>query len=72
MIAPDDSTRCIIPRDAMRCAAVVRRRERERQTERGGKRRVGASRTGIPWPAKKGSRGAISGTATASPMPMAV
>jgi hypothetical protein len=71
LIAPDDSTRCVIPRDAMRCCRA-QERERDRQTERGGKRRVGASRTGIPWPAKKGSRGAISGTATASPMPMAV
>jgi hypothetical protein len=49
LIAPNDSTRCVIPRDAMRCCRVKEQKE-------GGKRRVGASKTGIPWPARKGSR----------------
>jgi hypothetical protein len=49
LITPNDSTRCVIPRDAMRCCRVKEQKE-------GGKRRVGASKTGIPWPARKGSR----------------
>jgi hypothetical protein len=64
LIAPNDSTRCVIPRDAMRCCRVKEQKE-------GGKRRVGASKTGIPWPARKGSRARYQ-ELPLLPMPMTV